>query len=146
MTNIFEETYNKVQELNRIYHSEEGKDEKVQESLRAEYQKAMDEIKALGDEACKIYGFYEKAKENENACINIDDIIWDREVEPIVRIMRENGIKEFTFSTTCTDAIETIWLFKEAGCEVGGMVEINARKSFWGEGFEKAHAFKLSVA
>jgi hypothetical protein len=149
MKNIFEETYNKVQELNRIYHSEEGKDEKVQEGLRAEYQKAMNRIAAKAGENKQTYKqiwrAYEKSRDNENEILNFDDVIWDRDVEALAACMKENGIREFTYSCRATDAIETLWLFKEAGCEIGEMIEVNLRKGFMGKGYEKAHAFKMSI-
>lgn len=148
MKNIFEETYSKVQELNRIYHSEEGKDEKVQESLRAEYEKAMNKISEQADNEQiykQIWRAYEKSKDNENEILNFDDVIWDRDVEALTACMKENEIKEFTYSCRATDAIETLWLFQQAGCEIGEMIEVNLRKGFMGKGYEKAHAFKMSI-
>jgi hypothetical protein len=97
----------------------------------------------VGDIAWKIWRAYEKSRDNENEILDFDDIIWDRDVEALTACMKENGIKAFTYSCRATDAIETLWLFKEAGCTIGEMVEVNLRKDFFGKGYEKGHAFKM---
>jgi hypothetical protein len=91
----------------------------------------------------QIWRAYEKSRDNENEILNFDDIIWDRDVEALTACMKENGIKAFTYSCRATDAVETLWLFKEAGCTIGEMVEVNLRKDFFGKGYEKGHAFKM---
>lgn len=62
---------------------------------------------------------------------------------PTPACMKENGIKAFTYSCQATDAIETLWLFKQAGCTIGEMVEVNLRKDSFDKGYEKGHAFKM---
>ena len=56
-----------------------------------------------------------------------------------------NGIKAFTYSCRATDAVETLWLFKQAGCTIGEMVEVNIRKDFYGKDYEKGHAFRMTL-
>ena len=141
MMNIFEETYNRVQEAKKAYKeaaTAEGRD-----AAREAAKAAEDKIDEMGDIAWKIWRAYEKSRDNENEILDFDDIIWDRDVEALAACMRENGIKAFTYSCRATDAIETLWLFKEAGCKVGEMVEVNLRKDFYGKGYEKGHAFKM---
>jgi len=141
MMNIFEETYNRVQEAKKAYKeaaTAEGRD-----AAREAAKAAEDKIDEMGDIAWKIWRAYEKSRDNENEILDFDDIIWDRDVEALAACMRENGIKAFTYSCRATDAIETLWLFKEAGCKVGEMVEVNLRKDFFGKGYEKGHAFKM---
>jgi hypothetical protein len=141
MTNIFEETYERIQEAKKAYKAAttaEGRD-----AARDAAKAAEDRIDAMGDIAWKIWRAYEKSRDNENEILDFDDIIWDRDVEALTACMKENGIKAFTYSCRATDAIETLWLFKEAGCTIGEMIEVNLRKSFRGDGFEKGHAFKM---
>lgn len=141
MMNIFEETYNRVQEAKKAYKeaaTAEGRD-----AAREAAKAAEDKIDEMGDIAWKIWRAYEKSRDNENEILDFDDIIWDRDVEALAACMRENGIKAFTYSCRATDAIETLWLFKEAGCTIGEMVEVNLRKDFFGKGYEKGHAFKM---
>ena len=97
----------------------------------------------MGDIACTIWRAYRKSKENENPILNFNDIIWDRDVKALTACMKENGIETFTYSCRATDAVETLWQFKEAGCTIGEMVEVNLRKGFSGKGYETGHAFKM---
>jgi hypothetical protein len=143
MKNIFEETYNRIQNAKKSYAeatTAEGRD-----AAREAAKEAKDRIDETGDIACKIYRAYEKSRDNENQILDFDDIIWDRDIEALTACMKENGIKAFTYSCRATDAVETLWLFKQAGCTIGEMVEVNLRKDFFGNGYEKGHAFKVSI-
>jgi hypothetical protein len=143
MTNIFEETYTAMEAAKKAYAkatTDEGRNK-----AEAAYDKAKDRMAEKGDIAWNIWRAYEHSRENENEILNFDDIIWDRDVEALTACMRENGIKAFTYSCRATDAVETLWLFKEAGCTIGEMVEVNLRKDLWGKGYEKGHAFKMSL-
>lgn len=141
MTNIFEGTYNRIEEAKKAYKAATTAEER--DAARETAKAAEDQIDEMGDIAHKIYRAYEKSRDNENEILNFDDIIWDRDVEALTACMKENGIKAFTYSCRATDAIETLWLFKQAGCTIGKMVEVNLRKDFFGKGYEKGHAFKM---
>lgn len=141
MTNIFEEAYITIDEAQKAYEAATTTEE--QEAARETAQKTQDQIIKMGDIACKIWRAYRKSKDNENEILDFDDIIWDQEIEAITACIKENGIKAFTYSCRSSDAIETLWLFKEAGCKIGEMVEVNLRKDLWGKGYEKGHAFKM---
>ena len=143
MNNIFEEVYNSIQDAKKAYKeatTAEERDAAREAGNEAEYR-----IEELGDIAWKIWRAYEKSRDNENEILDFDDIIWDRDVEALTACMKENGIKAFTYSCRATDAIETLWLFKEAGCTIGEMVEVNLRKDFFGNDYEKGHAFKVTL-
>ena len=143
MTNIFEETYNRIQDAKKAYKAATTVEER--DAAREEAKAAEDQIIELGDIACKVWRAYEKSRDNENEILDFDDIIWDRDVEALTTCMRENSIKAFTYSCRATDAVETLWLFKQAGCTIGEMVEVNLRKDFFGNGYEKGHAFLVSL-
>jgi tRNA A58 N-methylase Trm61 len=141
MTNIFEETYNTIAEAKKAYKAATTSEER--DAAREKVHEAQDRIDEMGDIAHKIYRAYEKSRDNENEILDFDDIIWDRDVEALTSCMKENGIKAFTYSCRATDVIETLWLFKKAGCTIGEMVEVNLRENFFGKGYEKGHAFKM---
>ena len=130
MTNIFEETYNTIAEAKKAYKAATSAEERdaAREAAKAAEDK-IGEMVIRRDIAWKIWRAYEKSRDNENEILDFDDIM--------------NGIKAFTYSCRATDAIETLWLFKEAGCTIGEMVEVNLRKDLWGKGYEKGHAFKM---
>jgi hypothetical protein len=142
MTNIFEETYNTIAEAKKAYKEATTAEEQGCRKRSRRRQPRTGSIE-MGDIAWKIWRAYEKSRDNENEILDFDDIIWDRDVEALTACMKENGIKAFTYSCRATDAIETLWLFKEAGCTIGEMVEVNLRKDLWGKGYEKGHAFKM---
>lgn len=143
MTNIFEETYNTIQEAKEAYKAATTAEQQDAEEEKA--KAAENRIGELGDAGWKIWRAYERSKDNGNEILDFNDIIWDREVEPLTRCMKENGIRNFTYSCSATDAVETLWLFKEAGCTIGDMVEVNLRPNMWGKGYETAHAFRMSI-
>ena len=136
INNIFEETYNRIQKAKKAYKAATPAEER--DTARDTAKAAEDRIIEMGDIACKIWRAYEKSRDNENKILNFDDIIWDRDVEALTVCMKKNGIKAFTYSCRATDAIETLWLFKEAGCTIGEMVEVNLWKDY-----KKGHAFKV---
>jgi hypothetical protein len=143
MMNIFEETYEAMEAAKKAYA--EATTDEGREAAEKAYGAAKDKMAAKGDIAWTIWRAYEHSKETENEVLNFDDIIWDRDVEALTACMRENGIEAFTYSCRATDAVETLWLFKQAGCTIGEMVEVNLRKDFWGKGYEKGHAFKMNL-
>jgi hypothetical protein len=143
MTNIFEETYEAMEEAKKAYAAATTDESK--EAAEKAYGEAKDRMADKGDIAWMIWRAYEHSRENENSILNFDDIIWDRDVEAITASLKENGIREFTYSCRATDAVETLWLFKEAGCTIGEMVEVNLRKDLWNKTYEKGHAFRMSV-
>ena len=143
INNIFEETYNRIQKAKEAYKEAATAEER--DAARDTARAAGDKIVTMGGIACKIWRAYEKSRDNENKILNFDDIVWDRDVEALTACMKENGIKAFTYSCPATDAIETLWLFKEAGCTIGEMVEVNVRKDFFGKGYKKGHAFKMTL-
>ena len=143
MNNIFEEVYNSIQDAKKAYKEASTAEER--DAAREAGNEAEDRIHELGNITWKIWRAYEKSRDNENEILNFDDIIWNRDVEALTACMKENGIKAFTYSCMATDAIETLWLFKEAGCTIGEMVEVNLGKDFFGKGYEKGHAFKVTL-
>ena len=143
MTNIFEETYKTIKEAQKAYNVATTEDER--DFARKVAEEAENQINEMGRIAIKIMRAYEKSRDNENEILNFDDVIWDEEVEALTACMKENGINAFTYSCRATDAVETLWLFKQAGCTIGEMVEVNLRKDFYGKDYEKGHAFRMTL-
>ena len=105
----------------------------------------MEKIEALGGTACRIWREYETARENGNDRLDISEVVWDKDVESLISCMRENGIREFTFSSGWSSAVETAWLFTQNGCELGGMVEINGSMKCFEEEHEKKHGYLFRI-
>lgn len=118
-TNKFEKLYARMQELKKLYN--EGEKEKAQQS----YSKLKETIKNEEKGFRIIWTMYEKARDNQNMYIDFNDVIWDNEVPSIIQTLRDNGIEKFTFSSTWSSAVKTAWLFKENGCTLEGLTEVN---------------------
>ena len=78
-------------------------------------------------------------------CINIDDVVGDIDVFPLVGCFRDFGVEHFTFSSTWSSAVKTAWLFKMNGCEVEGLVEVNGNTNYMTGKHVKMPAYKFAV-
>lgn len=141
--NIFEEVYAQEQEIRKAYN--EAQDEAGKEKARADHHALLERIEGLGETACRIWREYETAREKGNARLDISDVVWDKDVESLIACMRENGIGEFTFSSTWSSAVETAWLFTQNGCELGGLIEVNGGKNHFTGEHEKKHGYLFKV-
>ena len=143
--NIFEETYEKIQEAKKAYG--EAADEAGRNAARALYKKATASLEGLSGTEQRLWKAYETARDCGNEYLDISDPVSDEAAENLITGMRELGIGAFTFSSGWSSAVETAWLFQKAGCSLAGLIEINSHHKdvFTGE-LEKAHGylFKLS--
>ncbi len=81
-------------------------------------------------ESANAFRAYEYCFDRNLDCPDLDDIVWDNEVESTVNTFKKYGIKEFTFSCTASGAIETAMLFVKAGCTLEGIRDIFYRNDF----------------
>lgn len=123
MKNIFESTYARVQELKEEIEGT-AEDSAEREAAMTEYDSLMRAIDGLGKPAVRIWRDYSTARDNGNGRLDINDVVWDRDVEGLVRCMRDNGIKEFTFSSGWSSSVDIAWLFVQSGCRLTGMAEV----------------------
>ena len=57
-------------------------------------------IRHRGAGYAKVYRLYEEAVERGNEHIDLNEVIWDKDVESLIQLLRENGVEYFTFSST----------------------------------------------
>lgn len=69
---------------------------------------------------------YRTSKEAGNDLINFSDVIWDKDIEEIVKTCRDNDIREFTISCQFTGLIETLAEFEKLGCKIFGLMQVYA--------------------
>ena len=138
---IFEATYEKVQEAKRVYHETGNKEEG-----KKLYAEATEWLKEIDNIEYSLWEAYEEARELGNEHIDIKDNIRDENVATWVKAMRECGIKGFTFSSGWSSAVETAWLFQKEGCTLEGLVELNSHhKVFMSDEYEKVHGYLFKV-
>lgn len=78
-----------------------------------------------------LFWAYRESIENENEKIDFSECIWESEIEDIANCLRENGIVEFTISSTFSSLIETLAEFQKHGFQMAGLTEVNARHLDW---------------
>ena len=145
--NRFEADYMFEQSLLSQYKpAEDYDDTDALEETRATHNDHMVEIECRGRMYCRLYREYELSRDSGNELLDINDVVWDKDVEELINCMRENGIRRFTFSSTWSGAVETAWLFQKNGCRLIGLAEINSRtKKILSDEHEKAHGYVFEL-
>ena len=66
----------------------------------------------------KFYNAYTKSANERYETINFDDIIWEEDVEEIIKNCKEFGIKTITISYTFSILFKILGMFQDNGCKV----------------------------
>ena len=74
---------------------------------------------------------YRKSIDAGNDLIDFDEVIWDEDIEAIATCLKENGITEFTISSTFSSLISTLAAFDRLGFRMDGITEVNANYTDW---------------
>lgn len=61
-----------------------------------------------------------------NGQIDFSETIWDSDIEEITKTLKENGISEFTISSTFSSLIPTLAEFAKHGFQMAGLTEVRA--------------------
>ena len=88
------------------------------------------DIRAEGINATAFWA-YRRSIESGNDLIDFSEVIWDEDVEPIAETFRQNGITEFTISSTFSGLIATLSAFDKQGFKMAGITEVNANYTDW---------------
>ena len=81
------------------------------------FEKAMNEGGSLKDYGINstLFAAYRDCQETGNDNIDFNEVIWDYDIPEIVKALKENGISEFTISSTFSSLIETLAAFEKEG-------------------------------
>lgn len=74
---------------------------------------------------------YRKSAEAGNDLIDFSEVIWDEDVEAIAATFKQNGITEFTISSTFSSRISTLAAFEKNGFQMAGLTEVYANYTDW---------------
>ena len=107
--NTFENFYNRISDAKTAYNAAKTEDEK--NTARAAYKAVWDELKELGNAACRLFKEYETSKDSGNEHLDISEVVWDKDVSDLITAMRENGIEHFDpqGKSTGTDLIDRVY-------------------------------------
>ena len=103
------------------------------------FEKVINEGGSLKDYRINstLFAAYRDCRETGNDNIDFNGVIWDYDIAEIVKTLKENGISEFTISSTFSSLIETLAAFDKEGIKMAGLTEVNATYTDWKTG-EKA--------
>lgn len=73
-----------------------------------------------------LYWAYRKSKQNGNAFIDFQEVIWEEDIEPIANFLKAERINEFTSSSTFSGLISTLAAFEKQGFHLNGLTEVTA--------------------
>ena len=88
------------------------------------------DIRAEGINATAFWA-YRRSMESGNDLIDFSEVIWDDDVEPIAETFKQEGIEEFTISSTFSGLIATLAAFDKSGYKMAGITEVNANYTDW---------------
>lgn len=100
------------------------------------FEKAMNEGGILKDYGINstLFAAYRDCQKTGNDNIDFNGVIWDYDIPEIVKALKENGISEFTISSTFSSLIETLAAFEKEGIRMAGLTEVNATYLDWKTG------------
>ena len=67
---------------------------------------------------------YEHTQKAGNERLNFDDVIWDKDIPEIAKIVKMLGLREFTISVRQGNLIDVLATFQELGVFMGGTVQV----------------------
>ncbi len=70
------------------------------------------------------YWAYRRSADVNNETIDFEDIIWDEDVEKIIKHCKEFEIKTITISSNSSGIINVLGIFADNGCKVKGMKKV----------------------
>ena len=125
--NRFEEFYNRQQELSKAYKATPTQE--TAEYCKTEMDAIWKEITSKGIAFTAIFNYYADSLSNGNKYLDIGrDVIWEKDVPAFLSVMRMEGIKHFTFSSSWSSAIEIAWCFQQHGGTLEGLTEVYKNK------------------
>lgn len=147
MKNFFEETYEQELKIRAAFDTAKtAGDEAGQEKARADIHELWATVDEKGAAFVRIYRDYKDARDKGNTYLDFHDVIWDKDASALIECMRENGIERFTFSSGWSSAVETAWIFKQHGCILEDLIQINGDRNFFkDEEYEKAPAYLFRI-
>lgn len=114
------------------------------------FEKAMESktrnLKEAGINATLFWAYRTSKEESGNDLIDFNEVIWDYDIKEIANTLREEGIREFTISSTFSGLIETLAEFEKQDIHMNGLTTVNARYTDWQTGERaKISAIKMEV-
>ena len=73
------------------------------------------------------YWAYIRTQETTNENLDFEDVIWENDVEGIIKNCKEFGLKEITISSRFTSLIDILAEFEKQGAKLIGLTKVTTR-------------------
>lgn len=83
--------------------------------------------------ACKAYRAWETSIKRQEDELEMDDFLWEAEIENFIDALRKAGFESFVFTNQSTAVMENLHSFAKAGCKMEGLCTITRKECRWGE-------------
>ncbi|WP_075579980.1 DUF7698 family protein [Acidaminococcus massiliensis] len=140
-----ERFYGRSEELEKKFDAaEKAEDAQTMQACRDAYQVLVKKVQAEGEDFGNMMRLYSDMKKHGNSLLDLSGTY--REPKKILQVFREFGVKEFTFSSTWSSAVQVAWEFTQLGCSLKGMTEIyGSGQKFMSNEYERIPAFIFSL-
>lgn len=92
------------------------------------------------------YWAYIRTQEMTNNILDFNDVIWDSDVEGIIKNCKEFGLKEITISSRFASLIDILAEFEKQGAKLAGLTQVTSRFYACGtNNYELINAAKIEI-
>lgn len=92
------------------------------------------------------YWAYIKTQETTNKNLDFEDVIWESDVEGIIKNCKEFGLKEITISSRFSSLIDILAEFEKQGAKLIGLTKVTSRFYACGtNNYELINALKIEI-
>ena len=92
------------------------------------------------------YWAYIKTQETTNNILDFNDVIWESDVEGIIKNCKEFGLKEITISSRFASLIDILAEFEKQGAKLAGLTQVTSRFYACGtNNYELINALKIEI-
>lgn len=92
------------------------------------------------------YWAYIRTQETTNENLDFEDVIWENDVEGIIKNCKEFGLKEITISSRFASLIDILAEFEKQGAKLIGLTKVTSRFYACGtNNYELINALKIEI-
>lgn len=92
------------------------------------------------------YWAYIRTQETTNEILDFNDVIWESDVEGIIKNCKEFGLKEITISSRFASLIDILAEFEKQGAKLAGLTQVTSRFYACGtNNYELINAAKIEI-
>lgn len=92
------------------------------------------------------YWAYIRTQETTNENLDFEDVIWENDVEGIIKNCKEFGLKEITISSRFASLIDILAEFEKQGAKLAGLTQVTSRFYACGtNNYELINAVKIEI-